>query len=108
MVRLASFARAIDAIRLTRDRYTPDVPRRRVCGYSQFPKMVCEPLSPFPQGGLFNVQPLPVNVGSLNEHVDMRMRLIRVQSHHIAMLECKLLPGEIPHRRLNLLGRGPG
>src|SRR5271167_2418159 len=70
--------------------------------------MVCEPLSPFPQGGLFNVQTLPLIACGLDEHVDMRMRLVRVQSHHIAMLECKLLPGEIPYRRLYLLGRRPG
>src|SRR5271169_4053824 len=106
--RLASFARAIDAIRLTGSRFTPDVPRRRVRGYSQFPKVVCEPSSPFPQGGLFNVQPLPLNVGSLDEHVDVRMRLIRVQSHHVAMLECELFSRKIAYRRLNLLGRRSG
>ena len=70
--------------------------------------MACEPLSPLPERGFAKVQPLAVFASGLENQVDMRMRLVRVQSHHIAMLKCKLLPGEIPHRRLDLLGRRSG
>src|ERR1700677_2310597 len=38
----------------------------------------------------------------------MRMRLIGMKSHHIPMFKRKLLPGEIPHRRPDLLGRRSG
>ena len=60
-------SRAIDAVWLARARYTADVPRRRVCGYPQCPKMVCEPLSPFPERGFANVQPLPLIACGLDE-----------------------------------------
>jgi hypothetical protein len=40
--------------------------------------------------------------------MDMRMGFIGMQSHHMAMLKCELLVGEIPHRRVDLLGRGTG
>jgi hypothetical protein len=69
--------------------------------------MACEPLSPLPERGFANVQPLAVIASGLENQVDMRVRFIGVQSHHIAMLEPKLLPGEIPYRRLDFLGRGP-
>src|ERR1700722_17081366 len=70
--------------------------------------MACEPLSPLPERGFANVQPLAVIASGLENQVDMRVRFIGVQSHHIAMLKCKLLPGEVPHRRLDFFGRSPG
>ena len=71
-------------------------------------RWLCEPLSPLPERGFAKVQPLALIASGLENQVDMRMRLIGMQSHHIAMLESELLPGEIPHRRLDLLGRRSG
>jgi hypothetical protein len=42
----------------------------------------------------FQASPLALIACGLEKHVDMRMRLIGMQSHHIAMLESKLLPGD--------------
>ena len=70
--------------------------------------MTCEPLAPLPERSFAKVQPLAVFASGLENQVDMRMRLIRVQSHYITMLERKLIAGEVPHRRLDLLGRRTG
>jgi AraC-like DNA-binding protein len=70
--------------------------------------MMCETLSPFPQGGFSNVQPLPLIACGLDQDVDMGMWLIGMQSHHIAMLKYKLLPREVPYCRLDLFGRHSG
>src|SRR5580692_792749 len=108
MSRLDSCSRAIYAVRLLRGYFASDEARRCVCRYSQRPKMACEPLSPLPERGFAKVQPLAVFASGLENQVDMRMRLIRVEGHHIPMLERKLLPGEIPYRRLDLFGRRSG
>src|ERR1700722_3822092 len=70
--------------------------------------MVCEPGPPFPERGLVDVEPLSLVAHGFDDQVDMGMRFIGMQSHHITMLECELLPGEIPDRRMNLLGRRSG
>src|ERR1700678_910199 len=70
--------------------------------------MACKPLAPLPERCFAKVQPLAVFASGLENQVDMRMGFVGMQSHHIAMLERKLLPGEIPHRRLDLLGRRAG
>src|SRR5579863_5460599 len=70
--------------------------------------MTCESLSPLPERGFAYVQRLAFIASGLENQMDMRMRLIGMQSHHIPMPKCELLSGEIPHRRLDRLGRGPG
>jgi len=70
--------------------------------------MVCEPGTPFPEGSFLDVQPLPLVADRPDDKVDMRVWLIGMQSHHIAVLESELLPGKIPHRRMDIVGLGSG
>ena len=70
--------------------------------------MTCETGSPFAEGGFSNVQPLSAIAHRPDDEVDMRVRFIGMQSHHIAMLESKLLPGEIPYSLMDLVGRRSG
>ena len=60
-----------------------------------------------PQRSFAKVQPLAVFASSLQNQVDMRMGFVGMQSHHIAVLKCELLPGEISYRRQDFSGGVP-
>jgi len=63
-------------------------------------------LPPPPKSGLPDIKAYPLLTHSLYHHVHMRMRLIGVKYHGIAVLERELLPREILDCFQNLLGRG--
>lgn len=81
----------------------PDVPLSRIRGDTHRPQVPGEPCPPLPQRGFANVQALTVLADRLEYDVDVRVRLIRMQGHGIAMLERELLPEEIAYGQVDLL-----
>ena len=64
--------------------------------------------SPFAQSLFSDVQPDPVVSHCLDDHVHVRVRLIRVKHHGVAMLRPELLPSEVLDGRQDLVRRCPG
>src|SRR5580658_9053868 len=50
--------------------------------------------APLTEGGLADVQPHALLADRFNDHVHVRMRLVRMQDHGIAMLRTEGLPGK--------------
>jgi hypothetical protein len=69
--------------------------------------MSCKPLPPFSQHAHPNVEPFALFAHRLDDHVHMRMRLVRMQHHRVSMLERKLLAREVPDRAKYLVRRSP-
>ena len=60
------------------------------------PKMRCELPAPAPERCLADIQSLAVLADCLDHQVDVRVILVRVQNHRVAVLECEFLPGKFP------------
>src|SRR5205823_7997072 len=58
-------------------------------------------------GGFPNVQSDALFALRFDDDMHMRVALIRVQRHGVAMLECELLASESPHRLEEFLGWSP-
>ena len=61
--------------------------------------MAREFLAPFPQRGVANIQTHPLLTHRLDDDVHMRMLLVGVEDHRVAVLQRKFLLRKLAHRR---------
>src|SRR5580700_1461340 len=95
---LATERGTVDAIPNRSARLSANGALGRVRGYSNGPKMRSELPAPAPERRLADIQPLALLANSLDHQVDMRVILVGVQHHRIAVLECEFLPGKLAAR----------
>src|SRR6185312_4962161 len=60
---------------------------------------------PPPQGRLANVKALALLAHRPDDHMHVRMRLVGMQHHYVAMLQCELITREVLHCLEHLLWR---
>jgi hypothetical protein len=86
MRRCATPGRAIDGVRLLRTGYAADDPRRRIGGNANPSQVARECLAPISECRLADVQASALLADRLDDHVDMRMRLVGVQKARTSRL----------------------
>jgi hypothetical protein len=85
-------------------RLTAHRPLGRVRLDAQLPQVASKFLPPLPKCGLPNVQPSPVLADCLHYDMQVRVSLIGMQGHGVAVLQGELLRSEFPNGRALLLG----
>jgi hypothetical protein len=106
--RCAASCSAINAIKLSRARLSTNEARRRICFHTDATQVVREFLAPLTQVGLADIQALALLADRLDDHMDMRMRLVGMECHGVAVLERQLLATRPLRREQNLVRRRSG